>query len=235
MSSPRFLRAGVDPGFKKALVGVLILLVLALGPMTGEGLAQTLQTGSIVGKVSDNSGGRAAAVSVTLTSPVLLTPRTTKTDSEGVYRFVSLPPGPYALAFELQGFRKTTKSNIPVDVASTRTVDITLEVGVLNETLEVVSETSPVDITKTNLATNIDTDALQKIPTGRDPWAILQNMAPQVVLDREDVGGSQSGLQAVFSSNCSTWRQNTYAFNGVNVTDPAATGAAGFYYDFDSF
>src|SRR5205807_2977104 len=33
----------------------------------------------------------------------------------------------------------------------------------------------------------------------------------------------------------STWHQNTYALNGVNVTDPAASGAAGFYYDFDSF
>jgi len=73
------------------------------------------------------------------------------------------------------------------------------------------------------------------VPTARDVWAILQNLAPQVVLDREDVGGSQGGLQAVFSAFGSTWHQNTYALNGVNVTDPAASGAAGFYYDFDSF
>src|SRR5262245_11094746 len=213
--------------------GVLVLLLgLALAP---SAQAQALQTGVITGKVSDNQGARAQGVQVTLTGPALLTPRTAQTDPEGVYRFPSLPPGSYALSFELQGFRKATRGNVPVDVATTRNVDVTLEVGTLAETVEVTSDTSTVDVSQTNLATNIDNDALQKIPTGRDPWAILQNMAPQVVLDREDVGGSQSGLQAVFSSNGSTWRQNTYAFNGVNVTDPAATGAAGFYYDYDSF
>src|SRR5262245_33443482 len=209
-----------------------LVLGLALAPFA---TAQSLQTGILAGKVSDNTGARAPGVTVTLSGSGLLTPRTVQTDAEGSYRFPALPPGTYTLSFELQGFKKATRTNVPVDVAATHSVDVTLEVGSLAESLDVVGETSPVDVTQTNVATNIDNNALQKIPTGRDPWAILQTMAPQVVLDREDVGGSQSGLQAVFSSNGSSWRQNTYAFNGVNATDPAATGAAGFYYDYDSF
>src|SRR5262245_43200167 len=139
--------------------GVLVLLLgLALAP---NAWAQALQTGVITGKVSDNQGARAPGVQVTLTSPAILTPRTVQTDAEGVYRFPALPPGSYALSFELQGFRKTTKSNVPVDVATTRNVDVTLEVGTLAETLDVVSETSPVDVTQTNVATNIDNNALQ--------------------------------------------------------------------------
>ncbi len=55
------------------------------------------------------------------------------------------------------------------------------------------------------------------------------------MLDREDVGGSEGGLQAVFSVRGTTWHQNTYSMNGVNVTDPAATGATDFYFDYDSF
>ena len=55
--------------------------------------AQTLQTGNLTGKVSDNTGARAPGVTVTLASPVLLTPRTATTDSEGAYRFAALPPG----------------------------------------------------------------------------------------------------------------------------------------------
>lgn len=196
--------------------------------------AQALQTGNIVGKVSDNTGARAPGVSLNLTSPVLITPRKVTTDSEGVYRFTSLPPGTYSLTFEHQGFRKITRSGIPVSPATTLTIDETLAIGDISEVVEVVGAPL-VDVTQTTVATNLDTDALQRIPTARDVWAILQNMAPQVVLDREDVGGSEGGLQAVFSSHGSTWRQNTYALNGVNVTDPAATGAAGFYYDYDSF
>src|SRR5262249_34868564 len=117
---------------------------------------------------------------------------------------------------------------------TTVSIDATLEVGNLTETVD-VSGAPLVDVTQTTVATNLDTKALQEIPTSRDVWAILQNMAPQVVLDREDVGGSQGGLQAVFSTHGASWHQNTYAMNGVNVTDPAATGAAQFYYDYDSF
>jgi hypothetical protein len=211
-----------------------LLLLPALVLPAGLARGQTLQTGTIIGTVRDNQGGAAAQVTVTLTSPVLITARTDSTNAEGSYRFPSLPPGVYALSYELTGFRKASRTNVLVDASVTRTIDVTLEVGAISETVEVVGEAG-VDVTDTNIATSLDTNALQNIPTARDVWSILQNMAPQVVLDREDVGGSEGGLQAVFSSHGSTWRQNTYALNGVNVTDPAATGAAGFYYDYDSF
>lgn len=214
-------------------VAVALLGVLSLPPPTAH--AQGLQTGTISGKVTDNSGGRAPGVAVTLASPVLLGSRTATTDAEGAYRFPAIPAGVYSLTFELTGFRKTTRSGVLLSIGSTTTIDAALEVGALTENVEVTGETPTVDVTQTNIATLLDTNALQQIPTSRDVWAILQNMAPQVVLDRQDVGGSEGGLQAVFSSNGSTWRQNTYALNGVNVTDPAATGAAGFYYDYDSF
>src|SRR5690348_15133646 len=61
----------------------LTLMMTALAP---SALAQSLQTGNITGKVSDNTGARAPGVTVTLTSPVLITPRTATTDPEGTYR-----------------------------------------------------------------------------------------------------------------------------------------------------
>src|SRR6185436_12812923 len=145
------------------------------------------------------------------------------------------PLGDYTASFELSGFRKVVREGLIVTAARTLTVDVTLQAGQVSETLTVTGESPTIDVTATNVATSIDAATLQSVPTARDVWAILQNMAPQVVVDREDVGGSQGGLQAVFSAHGSTWHQNTYAMNGVNVTDPAATGAAGFYYDYDSF
>jgi len=220
---------------KPAVLSTCAVLLLLVSPiLTGSAFAQGLQTGNIVGKVTDNTGARAPGVTVTLSSPVLMTPRAVTTDSEGVYRFTSLQPETYSLTFELRGFRKITRSGVPVSLATTLTIDATLEIGDISEVVEVVGAPI-VDVTQTNVATNLDLAALQQIPTARDVWAILQNMAPQVVLDREDVGGSEGGLQAVFSTHGSSWHQNTYAMDGVNVTDPAATGAAGFYYDYDSF
>ena len=214
------------------LVPSLIVLLL-LGAATVH--AQSLQVGTITGTVADPSGAVVPGVTVTLTSPVLLTQRTIVTDTAGGYAFQSLPLGDYTASYELSGFKKVLREGLTVTAARTLTVDVTLEAGNLSETVTVVGGQPTVDVTNTNVATSIDTQALQTIPTARDVWAILQNLAPQVVLDREDVGGSQGGLQAVFSAFGSTWHQNTYALNGVNVTDPAASGAAGFYYDFDSF
>jgi len=211
----------------------LALLAVVLVPLAGS--AQSLQVGAISGTVVDNSNAVVPGVTVTLTSPALQTPRSTVTDNGGVYTFQSLPLGDYAVAFELSGFKKVVREGLVVTAARTLTVDAALETGNVTETVTVVGESPTVDVTDTNVATSIDSAALQNIPTARDVWAILQNLAPQVVLDREDVGGSEGGLQAVFSTFGSTWHQNTYALNGVNVTDPAASGAAGFYYDYDSF
>jgi len=211
---------------------VIVLLALTLVPSILW--AQALQTGDIRGRALDSSGAVLPGVAVTLTSPVLITPKTTTTDAQGTYAFPALTPGTYALTFELSGFRKFSRTELEVSVGRTLTADATMAVGAMTENIT-VEGTPNVDVTRTNLATNLDTHQLQGVPTARDVWAILQNMAPQVVLDREDVGGSEGGLQAVFSTHGSTWHQNTYALNGVNVTDPSATGASGFYFDYDSF
>ncbi len=91
---------------------------VAVGFMgSSSAFAQSLQTGTITGKVSDNTGARAAGVVVTAVSPVLITARMTTTDGQGGYAFPWLPPGRYAVSFELQGFRKLTRSEVLVNVA----------------------------------------------------------------------------------------------------------------------
>lgn len=219
----------------RTMSSVVALACLLMLPLAASSAAQSLQVGTIEGKVVDQSGAIVPGVTVTLTSPILQSPRSGVTGPEGAYTFPSLPLGEYTVSFELSGFRRVARSGLTVTAARTLTIDVTLQTGDVSETLTVVGEAPTVDVTNTNVATSIDSKALQTIPTSRDVWAILQNLAPQVVLDREDVGGSQGGLQAVFSAFGSTWHQNTYALNGVNVTDPAASGAAGFYYDYDSF
>ena len=82
----------------KSLFTVLLTAVCSLAPA----LAQT--TGEISGRVSDETGGALPGVTVTATSPALQGARTAVSDGGGQYRFALLPPGDYALAFELAGF-----------------------------------------------------------------------------------------------------------------------------------
>src|SRR4029078_8485408 len=211
-----------------------VILLLALTLVPSSLWAQALQTGDIRGRALDSSGAVLPGVAVTLTSAFLTATKTTTPDAQGTHPFPALTPGTYALTFELSGFRKFSRTELEVSVGRTLTADGTMAVGAMTENIT-VEGTPNVDVSKTNLATNLDTHQLQGVPTARDVWAILQNMAPQVVLDREAVGGSEGGLQAVFSTHGSTWHQNTYALNGVNVTDPSAPGASGFYLDKQRF
>ncbi len=80
---------------------IMFLLALCL---VGVATAGAQQTGEIMGKVTDTSGGVVPGVTVTLTSPVLLQPMTAVTTATGTYRFPQLPIGSYTVTFELTGF-----------------------------------------------------------------------------------------------------------------------------------
>jgi Carboxypeptidase regulatory-like domain len=216
--------------FKQFLTTFSITLSLGLS----GAFAQT-QRGIIDGKVVDNTGAVLPGVTVTVAGPLLIAPQTQTTDSTGAYVFVNLLPGTYEITYAIPSFRTLVRQGVVVSVGRTTTIDASLEVAGVEETVTVVGETPPVDVRSTNVSTNLDQALLQEIPTARDIWAILQTQAPQLVLNREDVGGSEGGLQAVFSSKGTTWHQNTYSVNGVVTTDPAATGATMYYFDYDSF
>ena len=91
------------------------------------------QTGSIVGAVSDTSGAVMPGVTVTLTGDRLIGGlQTTVTDASGTYRFDRLPPGTYAVKFELQGFKTIERADIAISAAFTATINAKLEVGALD-------------------------------------------------------------------------------------------------------
>ncbi len=80
----------------------------------------------------------------------------------------------------------------------------------------------------------VDQDQLKDIPTARDPWVVLQSV-PGVQVDRLNVGGNYSGQQSLFYAKGAMGAQSTFNLDGVNITDMAALGSSGTYYDFDSF
>jgi hypothetical protein len=91
----------------RSLMSLSALAVLALVLAPGVLWAQSAQSASLVGKVTDESGGAIPGVTVTVKSPALqVAELTTVTSSEGEYRLLELPPGVYTATFELSGFQK---------------------------------------------------------------------------------------------------------------------------------
>jgi hypothetical protein len=110
-----------------------------------------VQTGSIVGVVTDSSNAVLPGVTVSLVGERLIGGvQTFTTDSTGTYRFDRLPPGDYTVKFELSGFKGVNREAIRISAAFVATVNAKLEVGDINETITVSGESPTVD-TKSNL------------------------------------------------------------------------------------
>src|SRR5206468_5060755 len=94
-------------------------------------------TGAISGHVIDAGNLPVSGAAVTVVSPVLQGTRTAVTSANGDYIIPFLPAGDYEVSFELQGFQTVKRTNISVKLAETRTLDVTLTVAAIAESITV--------------------------------------------------------------------------------------------------
>lgn len=193
------------------------------------------RTGNIYGKIMDEDNNPLPGVTVTLTGSKIGA-MTSITSAEGTYRFISLAVGrDYIIKAELEGFSTAIQEGVIVEIGQNAQIDLTMALGSLEEEVTVVATTPVVDIKKTSVSTNVNQEMLQSLPTARDPWVVLQ-MAASVMVDRENVGGSESGQQSSFAAKGAAGKnQNVYSMDGVVITDPSAIGGSPTYFDFDAF
>ena len=194
--------------------------------------AATSTTGNIYGTVDDEQGGKLPGVSATVSG--CGAPQTTVTDVKGNFHFLNLSPCSYTVKTELAGFATVERSNVTVNVATNTELTISMKVASIATTVTVTSESPLLDTRKANTGATFNYAELKSIPTGRDPWVMVQQV-PGVQIDRVNVGGNQSGQQSSFIGMGTDNSQNSFNVDGVNITDMAATGSSSTYYDFDQF
>jgi len=210
--------------------------VLALGLVlvlvaTGTVLAQA--TGNIYVSTVDTEGARLPGVTVTVSgmgAPMLFV-----TDSKGGARFLGLDPGTHQIKAELEGFGTVKRPNVVVRIARNTSIEVVMSVAI-KEVITVTSESPLLDERKLVVGTTVTQIELEKIPTARDPWAIM-SQTPGVVLDRINVGGSDSGQQASFRAQGVGFSENDFLLDGIQITNSPYVGTSGSptYYDFDQF
>ena len=100
--------------------------------------------GRINGTVTDDTGAILPGVTVSVSSPALIQPQVQVTGADGSYRFLALPPGVYAVDFELAGFQTLKRGGIRVVINQTLTVDQQMKVASLQETVDSPYKTPPI-------------------------------------------------------------------------------------------
>jgi hypothetical protein len=147
------------------------LLSIALVPAVASAQSQAAN-GSIEGTVSDASAGVLPGVTVTVTNTDTGAVRTVVTNEAGLFRAPLLPLGTYTVSAELQGFKKFEQVAIQLAAGQTATVNVTLSVGELNETVTVSAADRPVlDLAKIDAGRNLSETEVKNLPlVARNPY-----------------------------------------------------------------
>nr|MDP9121634.1 carboxypeptidase regulatory-like domain-containing protein [Acidobacteriota bacterium] len=211
--------------------GRVVAVAAVLLLVGGVAAFAQLQTGNLYGKVSDQTGAALPGVTVTLTTGNA--PQVQVTNAQGEFRFLGLSPSTYQLKAELEGFSTVEYPNIVINIGRNTQVQVALQSAV-EETINVTAESPLLDERRISTGATISQTELQKIPTSRDPWSVMQS-TPGVLTDRINVGGNESGQQSAYVGPGSDQTQAIWAVDGVVITDMSALGSSPAYYDFDSF
>ena len=197
-----------------------ILILLLAG-----GLAYAGVTASITGTVTDSSGAAVAGATVTATNVGTGVAATQQTNSQGVYSFQSLPLGSYTIEVEQKGFKSYKQTGLVLDVNSALVVDVVLQVGQTNETVEVSSSALHVDTASTQMGEVIEGKEMTDVPLVSRSYTDLLALQPGVVATSSGMNGALGGsfTSAGFSPPLVSGSLNAGA-QSVNGMREAANG-----------
>ncbi|HYS53861.1 MAG TPA: TonB-dependent receptor [Thermoanaerobaculia bacterium] len=188
------------------------LLSLVLLLITSGLFAQT--TGNLAGKIADANGGPLPGVTVEVKSPALQGIRSTNSQGDGTYRLALLPPGEYEATFHLEGLAPVARKNVTVSLGKDTTLDIVMKPAAVSAEIVVTANAPVLDTTSTTLGTNLNTRAIETLPSGRNYASIVQ-VAPGVSSDANPGNASQSTISVYGSSGA----ENSFFIDGVNTTN----------------
>ena len=211
----------------KRMIVMLALLIAYALPASAQ-----IQGGSINGTIKDEQGG--VLPGVTVSAQGVDATQQFVTEAGGEYRFLNLAPGPYKITATLAGFATIIRDNVIVSVGRNVELPLSLKIATVAETITVSGESPIVDTKATGTSTNFTADELTKIPTSRDPFALMRSV-PGVLVDRVNIGGNETGQQSNFASKGTRPQDAVWTMDGINITDMAATGASPSYYNYDNF
>ena len=219
----------------KSLSAFLCLIVAAL---LWPALAQAQFRGSLRGTITDPQGAAVAGATVTLTNTSTNQSFTSVSDANGIYQFNALPPAPYRLTVEKEGFTKKVLERVQIIPEQPNSLDVQLEVGQVQQSITVSATTYALNTDTGNITGTITTNQIQHLPSfGRDVFQLLQLAPGMFATGAQGVnGGAQlpgtqgpggtGGSQGIFQTENGPqalavgqqYENNGYSIDGISTT-----------------
>src|SRR6266849_1400913 len=195
-------------------VSLWMLASLAVLLWSAAPLRAQVDAGSILGTVTDASGGSVHGATVTLTNEGTNASLSTTTGSDGGYKFTPVRIGSYKLTATLQGFSTITQKNVIVNVGADVVVDFALKPGSVSETVEVASSVPVLETQDASVGQVIDSRSVDSLPLNGRNFTFLAQLSAGVNTPQADTRGNAAS--GAFSANGLRPAQNNYLLDGID-------------------
>lgn len=202
-------------GWMKAVCGVLLVLASWVF-LTAQNV---VLTGSLGGRVSDQSGAAVPGAPVVARNLATGVEQSAETNHAGLYRFPALMPGAYSVTASLKGFRDV-QSLVRVLVGNTTLQDIKLQVGASADTVKVTGATPVLRPEESSSSTVIERSYIEDLPLNGRKYTHFMMLTPNTSYDGDTGMVSVAGQQGGEDSGYANGNGSTYfSVDGANATN----------------
>ncbi len=194
------------------VLSLALILMLALGPLLVQSANADELYGRVRGTATDPSGGALPGVEIKLVNMGTGASQATVSEADGAFQFINLKPGLYSLTAKKASFKTFDVKSIRVEPTAIFVQNVTMELGAINETIEVSANPAQVEQTSMQLTNTINSKTITDLPLNGRNWINLQQTLPGVVIPDTRFGTN-------FSTNGSQAQQNSYLMNGNDFND----------------
>jgi hypothetical protein len=182
-------------------------------------------SGTITGYVTDPSGAAIPGATVTATNVQTGVSTQHNTDASGLYLLTNLIPGTYTVGVVARGFRKFVRQNVVLNVDSTVTVNVGLQLGQVSQQVTVTGAPPVLNMQKADVSATLPARAVESLPTLSRNVSSLVVLAPGVTTNSYQQGVSEqpaNGFEA--TANGQFWGVNNYQLDGISDTQTGLSG-----------
>jgi hypothetical protein len=172
-----------------------LLFGLACVLLSAVAFAQATSA-TLNGTVTDPGGSAIVGAKLLLTNVDTNLKETAVSNDTGTYSASQLPPGRYTVSVQKDGFRKSVQTGIVLTVGQVATLNISLQVGDIKETITVTANEELINVTTAELSSVVDQSSVAELPlNGRDPSSLVllttgtMNLVPSNTLGSATGGG----------------------------------------------
>jgi hypothetical protein len=204
----------------------IILVFVALTVFMASQAHAQVSGATLTGTVTDSSGAIIPNAQVAITDVATGVSRTVSSGDAGLYNAPNLLPGTYEIRVTAMGFSTQVQKGITLTVGAQQALDFKMQVGQVNQTVEVTTEAPTVELTSSTLSAVVDATTVRELPLNGRSWTDLAALQPGVgqigIMQSFNNGGAGRGNRG-FGSELTVSgarpTQNNYRLDGVSIND----------------